>query len=326
MVNPLKKLLNQKLGLVLSSGGAKGIAQLTYLEFLDEHGVKPDYVAGASVGSLVGASYLCGTMYDLKEEVSNFTLRDKMQLIDIVFPKSGLIAGKRIEAFIKRYVDPDITFEDLPAAFAVVATDYETGQPVVFDSGNVLNAVLGSISIPGVFVPYQYNGKILIDGGVSNPIPIDVVKRMGADRIMAINLHPNAHRHVKPNKHKKRISHRRRINPVMGERLLTSRFNADSWTNFAGHMFGQKEAPRKSKKKPSAMPSIIDVFVQSTEIMEYQNTCLMLQYITPDVLVEPDVREINGLDFDKGKEVLAIAEKDLEKSKNEIIRKIVNWW
>ncbi|HRX15483.1 MAG TPA: patatin-like phospholipase family protein [Spirochaetota bacterium] len=326
MFDFFSKMSRGKIGVALSSGGAKGLAHINVLEFLDEHDVKIDYIAGSSIGALVGAVYYSGTLSQFKNEFGSFSWRDIVHLVDPVFPKSGIIAGKKIMKYLERFIDPDINIEELPGKLAIVATDYFTGNPVIMREGNLLKAVRGSISIPGVFVPYDYDGRILIDGGVANPIPVDVVKKMGAKRVVAVNLHPSAKviHGKKKLKKLKNIAFRRKKR-TMGNRIASHiKINASGWFSFLSSYLKLDNGNEPNEDpKGYEMPSIIDVFMQSMEVMEYMNTFALLRYNKPSVLIEPAVREINGLDFDSGKEVLRIGQQAVEENRKKLLRKIV---
>lgn len=317
----LKYVANRPLGVALSSGGAKGLAHIPVLEYLDRNNVRVDMIAGSSIGALVGAAYYCGNLYDLKNEMIDFSWRDILKVVDPVIPRSGIISGDRVISFLSRFIDPHINIEDLPGMLAVVATDYHSGNPVVYRSGNLLKAVRGSISIPGVFVPMKYDEFLLMDGGVANPMPVDVLKKMGASLSIAVNVHPSAQRSTK------KIMQEWYIDPKTKERptrtiLHTARINAESWMD---HLTSKFEIKRPMKQEGSDMPSIIDVFMQSMEIMEYMNTHLLLKHYKPTVLIEPDVRRISGLDFDKGVEVFGLGWEALSRKDLVLKTRILPW-
>ena len=190
MLRLLNIFKNKKVGLALGSGGSKGMAHIAVIEYLEALGIQVRMISGASIGAVIGAVYAAGSLPQLKKDLQRMQRREMMSYFDIVFPKSGLLEGKRIVEFLKKYISEKATFDDLRIPLGVVATDLYNGQPVVLKSGRVLDAVRASISIPGVFVPVSYNETLLVDGGVANPLPIDVVRGMGANITIAVNLHP----------------------------------------------------------------------------------------------------------------------------------------
>ncbi|MDT8901231.1 patatin-like phospholipase family protein [Anaeroselena agilis] len=175
------------IGLALGSGGLRGLAHIGVLKILEREGISVDYIAGCSIGSLIGSLYASGldseTIFKLAKNLK------RRHWIDFVIPKMGLVAGDRTLETIKLLTRRK-NFDELAIPLAVVAADLNTGEEVVFRDGEVAHAVRASISVPGVFVPYEYNGRLLIDGAVVNPTPMDVVHSMGADIVIAVDLVP----------------------------------------------------------------------------------------------------------------------------------------
>lgn len=174
-------------GLALGSGGLRGLAHIGVLKVLEREGIAINYIAGCSIGSLVGSLYASGldseTIYKLAQNLK------RRHWIDFVIPKMGLVAGDRTLDTV-RLLTKRQTFDQLAIPLAVVAADLYTGHEVVFRDGEVALAVRASISVPGVFIPYRYDGKLLVDGAVVNPTPMDVVRSMGADIVIAVDLVP----------------------------------------------------------------------------------------------------------------------------------------
>jgi NTE family protein len=163
------------------------------LDVLQKEGIPIDMVAGTSAGAMIGALYALGKDTD---EIESLALelkgRKLVPLIDPSIPKSGFIKGRRIKRLLSSYVGGDIKFDEMRLPFACVATDVETGEEVVIDHGSVLEAIRASISIPGIFSVTRWKGRHLVDGALVNPIPVDVVMRMGADFVIAVNVIPEA--------------------------------------------------------------------------------------------------------------------------------------
>ena len=174
-------------GLALGSGGLRGLAHIGVLKVLEQEGIPVNYIAGCSIGSLIGSLYASGldseTIFKLAKNLK------RQHWIDFVIPKMGLVAGDRTLDTI-RLLTKRQTFDQLAIPLAVVAADLYTGQEIVFRDGEVALAVRASVSVPGVFVPYNYDGKLLVDGAVVNPTPMDVVRGMGADIVVAVDLVP----------------------------------------------------------------------------------------------------------------------------------------
>lgn len=181
-----KQLMGGKKGLVLGAGGARGMAHLGVLQVLREEGIEPDLVVGCSIGAIFGALWAVGIdLYRVERLLvyPGFTKR----LFDVSIPKDGLFKGDKVLE-VMRLLTKDATFESLEIPLAIVATDLETGELMVFREGSVAHAVRASISIPGVFKPYRYQDRLLVDGAVKNRLPVHIAREMGAEEVLAIDV------------------------------------------------------------------------------------------------------------------------------------------
>ncbi|RXT15069.1 patatin-like phospholipase family protein [Ammoniphilus sp. CFH 90114] len=174
-----------KVGLALGSGGARGIAHIGVIKVLEEEGIPIDYISGSSMGSLVGAFYAAGISPDMMKKLA-INLKRKYW-IDLTVPKMGFVAGDKIKEMV-RILTHGKNIEELEIPLAIVATDLEKGERVVFTKGPVFQAVRASVSIPGIFVPEMVDGKMLVDGGVIDRVPVTVVKDMGADVVIGVDV------------------------------------------------------------------------------------------------------------------------------------------
>lgn len=174
-----------KIGLALGSGGARGFAHLGVIKVLVENGIQIDYIAGSSMGSLVACFYGAGIEMDRLYKLS--TAFKRKYYLDFTVPKMGFIAGKRVKELIRVFTKGK-HLEELMIPVSVVATDLMTGEKVVFQKGPIAEAVRASISIPGIFVPEKQNGRLLVDGGVVDRVPVSVVKEMGADIVIGVDV------------------------------------------------------------------------------------------------------------------------------------------
>lgn len=177
----------QKVALVLASGGAKGFAHIGAIEALEENGYEITSIAGASMGALIGGLYATGGLNKVKEWMYELTNREMFRLVDFTISPHAILKGDRIMEALKAIV-PDCMIEDLPIPYCAVATDLKTGREVVFRSGSLYDAIRASISIPMVFSPVEYNEMLLIDGAMSNGLPLDRVARTEGDILVAVNL------------------------------------------------------------------------------------------------------------------------------------------
>ncbi|MCE5276182.1 MAG: patatin-like phospholipase family protein [Deltaproteobacteria bacterium] len=176
-------------GVALDSGGAMGGAHIGVLQVLAESRIPIDIIVGSSAGAAVGAFYATGKLEAFKELITDLSFIDSLSYyVDPVFPSSGLLAGNRARRFIHDLVG-DTLIEDLPIRYIAVATDLLSGETVPIDRGSLTDAVLASISMPVIFRPVVHMGRMLTDGGVSDPLPLDVLKSLSPNITIACNLH-----------------------------------------------------------------------------------------------------------------------------------------
>ncbi len=182
----------KKVGLVLSGGGARGLAHIGVIDVLHKEGIPIDMIAGTSAGAIVGAIYARDRdITVIKKEAQEVNWKSLAHLIDPSLFNSGLIRGRKIMDWLASYVGGDIEFSDLKMPFACVATDIDTGEEVVMDSGSVPEALRASISLPGIFTVVKREGRYLVDGGLTTPVPVSMVRWMGADFVIAVNVTPD---------------------------------------------------------------------------------------------------------------------------------------
>lgn len=175
-----------KIGLALGSGGARGWAHIGVLRALEERGIVPDYVAGCSMGALVGAAYVSGQLDALEDWALSITQPKLATMIDVNLRSGGLIEAKNVVRFFEK-LGIDTNIEDLGIPFATVATDMRSGREVWIREGSVIDAMRASIALPGIISPVLQNDRWLIDGGLTNPLPVSVCRAMGADIVIAVN-------------------------------------------------------------------------------------------------------------------------------------------
>jgi len=183
----MKKNKNPKIGLALGSGGAKGLAHIGVLKVLKRNNIPIDYIAGSSVGAMLGAFYAANEdIEELEKVILSFNRKKSLSLLDFTM-QGGFLKGNKTEKFIAEILN-GAKFDTLKIPFAAVATDINTAETVVFQDGSLVKAIRASIAVPAFFQPSQYKNRLLSDGGLSNPVPVDVVKDMGADITIAVNL------------------------------------------------------------------------------------------------------------------------------------------
>ncbi len=183
---------HRRVGLALSSGGARGFAHIGVIQVLEENGIEVDVVAGCSMGSYIGAVWAAG--YDgVAMERQARELEHRWGLFDLIdpfiLPRQGFLRGEKVKQRLKRAIG-DVHFSELVRPLRIVATHLACLDRVVFSSGEVAAAVHASSAIPGACVPVEVDGELYIDGGIADPLPVDVLQEMGIERIIAINTIP----------------------------------------------------------------------------------------------------------------------------------------
>lgn len=179
---------HKRLGLALGSGGPRGLAHIGVIKTIRDEGIAIHAIAGVSAGALVGGLYCAGgSVEKLLSITSSFGYRDFFSVFFAPTFSSGLVRTDKALSFLENILG-GITIEELTIPFAAVATDLQTGEPVVIRTGSLARAIVASVSIPLLFEPSYYMGRFLVDGGVTIPVPVDVIKTMNIDRVLAVNL------------------------------------------------------------------------------------------------------------------------------------------
>jgi len=293
-----------KIGLALGGGSARGWAHIGVIRALNEAGIDIDYIAGTSIGSVVGSVFASGNIKDLEEVAVRLDWKQIAYLFDVVLPKSGLIDGKKVAGFVRNHLRKS-NIEELPIPFCAVSTDLDTGHEVVIRKGDIIEAVRASISIPGIFTPVRNNGRILVDGGLVNPVPVSVVREMGADFVIAVDLSHGIvgkKKSLQDTPHELGVAHsqkddqqrtekKNRILEALNNRLAAIDFSALSWI--------------KHSKGVEPLPSIFDVITSSINIMEAQISATRLKADPPDLLIQPNLSHIKFLEFNRASEAIA---------------------
>jgi len=177
----------KSISLILGSGGARGLAHIGVIHWLEEQGYEIKSISGCSMGALIGGVYAAGKLDVFEQWVKDISKVDILTLLDISWQKNGLVKGDKIIATLKDLVG-DIAIEDLPIKYTAVAADIVNEKEVWLSSGSLFDAIRASISLPLFFTPFNYNGVELIDGGVLNPVPIAPTFSDNTDLSIAVNL------------------------------------------------------------------------------------------------------------------------------------------
>ena len=184
----MSAIKQKKIGLALGSGGTRGFAHIGVLKVLISEKIPIDYLAGSSAGAIMAAYFAVhGEIESLESLVIKMKKIESARLIDFISPKKALIRGRKIQKFLDNLFMYS-NFSQVKTPLKIVATDLRRGQEVILEKGNIAQAVLASGTLPGVFPPVSLGKKLLVDGGVTNPTPVDVVRKMGADIIIGVDL------------------------------------------------------------------------------------------------------------------------------------------
>ncbi len=329
MFNPLKYFRRRTVGLALGSGGAKGVSHIAVIEYLQSLNIPIHMIAGSSIGAVVGAVYGAGKLGEFKRDLLKMGRKELLSLVDPVFPRSGMVEGKKLVDFMARYIGPEMKIEDLSVPLSIIATDYYSGAPVVFRSGCVLDALRASVSIPGVFTPMKLGDTFLIDGGVASPVPLDVVRRMGANLTVAVNLHPTVEQRRLWRMVKRAIGRDedggdvREAGAADIGYLHQEKEPRNHWLESVERWLGIGVGKRKEYELKT--PSIFQVISQSIDIMEYMNTTMLLRHYRPTVLIQPELGDIGSLDFTQSRRALEGGYRACEKARGRLVRKIRYW-
>ncbi len=181
--------MRKKLGFALGAGGSRGVAHIGFLQAMEEHGIRPDFIAGSSMGAVVGGVYAAGVspkkMHDLVKDIK---LRSIASVNSVPIRKNGLMKMKRARKLLVSVMG-ERKFEELQIPFSCVATDLLQGESVRLAEGNVIDAIIASSSIPGIFTPAKIGEyEMLSDGGILDRVPARAVREMGADVVVAVDV------------------------------------------------------------------------------------------------------------------------------------------
>lgn len=275
------KHLRPRIGLALGSGSARGWSHIGVIRVLEGAGIVPDIVCGTSIGALVGAVYAAGDLDRLEQWIKTLTWQSVLGLVDVKMDGGLIEGGKLVDFFRSRYDDQGI--EKLPMAYGCVATDLNSGHEVWLREGSVIDAVRASIALPGLFTPVERDGRLMVDGGLVNPVPVSLCRAMGADIVVAVDLNWNlvkARHRAEGHAHKPAAGAEK---PATGGRLdaLLAKF----WPGASAVAGGNKS------------PSIMDVLSSSLNIMQVRITNSRLAGEPADVVIRPRLAEIGFMDF-----------------------------
>lgn len=273
---------SKNVALVLSGGGARGMAHIGVIETLIDKGYNITSIAGTSIGSLIGGVYISGNLGPFKQWVQHTGKLDILKLMDFAIHKNGFIKGERVFKEIKKYVsDQDI--ESLPIPYAAVAVDIKNHKEFVMTSGNLISAIRASVSVPTVLRPIEYQGIELVDGGVLNPLPLDVVFRNPGDILVAVDLNADIP-YTPPNGFLREPQHNKTYDKTLA-------FINEKWSSFFNN-----EKPQRS--------GFFDLVTHSLYAMQMKLTQLSIEKHQPDLVVEISRVACEIFEFHRAEELI----------------------
>ena len=275
--------MKKQVSLVLSSGGARGVAHIGVIEELEKQGFEIKSIAGTSMGALVGGMYATEKLDIYKKWMCSLDKMDVFNLIDFTLSRNGIVKGDKILRVMKKSI-PDRNIEDLSIPFAAVATDVINEKEVVFNKGSLYDAIRASISIPTVFTPFSKDGFHLVDGGVLNPIPINRVKRFDDDILVVVNV--NARIPDSSKQTKKKINFEKKIPK-----------NINSLINKLNYFI-----PKNKTDKVG----YFNLMNKTTSLMLYQISLMTLEKYQPDILIDISRYSFGTFDFYKSEEIIEL--------------------
>lgn len=285
--------MKQKVSLVLSGGGARGMAHIGVIEELEKRGYEIVSLAGTSMGALVGGVYTVGKLEDLKNWLYTLDKRKVFSLIDFTFSKQGFIKGDKVFHKMKDFV-PDINIEDLRIPYLAVASDILRKKEVVFTSGPLLDAIRASVSIPTVLTPVNTDKGLLVDGGILNNIPINHVKRVKGDIVIAVNVNADVPVY-RPKISKKEEAHK----------LSVYQKKLNEFYSYLHHI-----NPLSHEEKFG----YFDIINKTLSLMTARVVQLMLESHSPDILINISHESCGTYDFFKAEELVEIGRHNAIKS------------
>lgn len=278
-----------RIGLALGSGSARGWSHIGVIRVLEQAGISPEIVCGTSIGSLVGAAYAAGKLDSLELWVKELSWQAVVGLLDLKIG-GGLIEGGKLVDFLRKQLD-DQAIGQLAKTFAGVATDLASGREIWLREGGVVDAVRASIAMPGLFTPVWRDGRLLVDGGLVNPVPVSLCRALGADIVIAVDLNWDL------------LGQRKRLPGAAG---------TDPGAATNGKLNGLLAKFRPSAWKigeplsESNMPSVLDVVSTSLNIMQVRITQSRLAGEPADAMIRPKLSAIAAMDYHRAE--IAIAE------------------
>jgi len=300
---PLTGAARPSIGLALGGGVARGWAHIGAVQRLEEIGVEPDIIAGASIGALVGGFWLAERLDALEGWARDLTKTRMLSYFDVMLNGSGIMGGKRLEKAIDRHL-PATNIEDLPRRFVAVTSELATGHEIWLMEGDLADAIQAAYALPGVFPPRAIDGRWLIDGALVNPLPVSACRALGARIVIAIGLHADAFG-----------------KGVMQRKEKFGRLANDGGADLEAVAKGglsERLMLRRLFHASGNAPGLGSVMLAAFNILMDRVTRSRLAGDPPDVLVTPQVGHVPLLDFDRADELIKLGRESVDQSRAQI--------
>lgn len=315
--NVMETYNKKDVALVLSSGGPRGFAYIGAIEELERRGYRITSIAGTSIGSLIGGIYAAGKLMELKEWLYTLDGWKVFSLMDVSIGRNHIMKGDRLIETMKQIV-PDVRIENMRIPFKAIATDLYTGEEVIFDSGELFQAIRASISIPSLFRPVRYNFRMLVDGGIANTFPLNRVDRNGNDILVGFNVNDvdidnirqtvinEARQEEERAMHKKEIEEQTRL--VIESVKHNENLTFIEKMKLAGHQ-GRKLLQHgiKSEDNQESVEmgeNYYKILSRSFSLMNHVNSKMSIDMYRPDILVSMPFDEYGNIsDYAKADEI-----------------------
>lgn len=313
------RIFRKNVSLVLSGGGARGIAHIGVIEELERRGFEIHSIAGTSMGALVGAVYALDKIPEFKNWLYSLDKFKVLSLFDFTLSMQGFVKGDKVLSRMKQFI-PDANIEDLSIFYRAVATDIINKKEVVFDKGSVYSAIRASMAIPTVFTPVKTKDGLLVDGGVINNIPLNHAQRKFGDYLIAVNLNADIAPSQKIEKPKVEDNiYFRKFDEWKAEWSKMSASFAWAKTFHAAidtieNFFDEDEDKHEEPISNNNDFGYFDIVNQSIELMGEQIGKMNLERNPPDILIEISRDTAETFDFHKGEELVEEGRKAAKKS------------
>lgn len=299
-----------KIGIVLGGGGAKGLAHIGVLKTLRKHGIEAQVITGTSIGSFVGAAYACDRLDEMERRFLDISFKDIPRLLNPTLSSQGFFSGKNALTELSSILNVQ-NIEDLPRRFAAIAVDLMQAEIVSFNSGNLLDAVRASIAVPGLFTPVISDNRLLVDGGVLEPVPVAEAIKLGAEYVIAVDLYART---------PQTKLHRTAILPK-----LTLPPSIDNVLSYMKSLPGKLPMLKSAYESPETVDihaNVFDIFQRTLHVSQYHMAIMRYTQHPPHVLLRPDVADVGFLDFHKTEELIRRGQAEAEAFAEEILRGI----